>query len=142
MMRYKGYSGAVTFDDEAGLFHGEVVDMRDVVTFQGASVDELRQAFQDSIDDYLDFCTERGEVPDKPFSGSFPVRVSPDLHRRAMIEARNRGISLNALMAELLERETRQGRGALNPSSPPPAHSPAPDNPAGSGFSDRNARPR
>ena len=60
MLNYKGYSGHVEFDDEARLFHGEVLDLRDVVTFQGKSVDEIEQAFKDSIDDYLEFCEERG----------------------------------------------------------------------------------
>tara|TARA_R100001143_G_C3361009_1_gene135766 strand:- start:9597 stop:9866 length:270 start_codon:yes stop_codon:yes gene_type:complete len=71
MLEYKGYHGKVEFDEEAGLFHGEVVGLRDVITFQGKSVDELEQVFRDSIDDYLDFCQElieaerqiaRGEV--------------------------------------------------------------------------------
>jgi predicted HicB family RNase H-like nuclease len=68
-MKYKGYVGMVTFDDEAGIFHGEVINTRDVITFQGTCVEELRQAFIDSIDDYLAFCAERGEEPEKPFSG-------------------------------------------------------------------------
>ena len=59
MMTYKGYSGQVSFDDEAKIFHGEVLDTRDVITFQGRSVDEIEIAFKDSIDDYLDFCKER-----------------------------------------------------------------------------------
>ena len=65
-MEYKGYNGAVEFDDEAGIFHGEVVLARDVITFQGTSVDELRQAFRDSIDGYLEWCLERGEEAEKP----------------------------------------------------------------------------
>jgi predicted HicB family RNase H-like nuclease len=64
MLKYKGYTGHVEFDDEAGLFHGEVLDLRDVITFQGKSVEELEQAFRDSIDDYLAFCKERDEEPD------------------------------------------------------------------------------
>ena len=55
-MEYKGYVGKVEFDDDAEIFHGEVLDTRDVITFQGKSVGELRQAFRDSIDDYLAFC--------------------------------------------------------------------------------------
>jgi predicted HicB family RNase H-like nuclease len=62
-MKYKSYVGKVEFDDDAGIFHGEVVGTRDVVTFQGESVAELRTAFQASIDDYLAFCSERGEEP-------------------------------------------------------------------------------
>ena len=67
MLSYKGYTGHVEFDNEAGIFHGEVLDLRDVVTFQGKSVDEIESAFKDSIDDYLEFCNKRGEEPDKPF---------------------------------------------------------------------------
>ena len=67
-MEYKGYIGKVKFDDEAGIIHGEVINIRDVITFHGASVTELKKGFQISVDDYLAFCRERGESPDKPFS--------------------------------------------------------------------------
>jgi len=65
MMEYKGYFAKVEFDDDANIFHGEVINLRDVITFEGETVKELKQAFQDSIDDYLDFCDERGEDPRK-----------------------------------------------------------------------------
>lgn len=87
MMNYKGYSGKVEFDSQAGLFHGEVVDTRDVITFQGRSVEELKQVFEDSVDDYLDFCESRGEKPDKPFSGKFVLRFPPELHYRVFVKA-------------------------------------------------------
>ena len=58
MLTYKGYAGQVEFDVEAGIFHGEVVDIRDVITFQGRSVEELTRAFRDSIDDYLEYCKQ------------------------------------------------------------------------------------
>ena len=67
-MGYKGYHATVEFDDEAGIFHGEVALVRDVITFQGTSVDELRQAFRDSVEDYLEWCAERGEAAEKPAS--------------------------------------------------------------------------
>jgi predicted HicB family RNase H-like nuclease len=102
MMEYKGYLGKVEFDDDAGIFHGDVVNTRDVITFQGKSVAELKKAFRESVDDYLAFCAERGEEPDKPFSGQFVTRISPDLHRRASIEASRAGKSLNAWVAEKL----------------------------------------
>ena len=69
MMQYKGYTGKVEYDDEAGIFHGEVINTRDVITFQGRSVVELREAFRDSVEDYLAFCAERDEEPEKPFPG-------------------------------------------------------------------------
>ena len=104
MLQYKGYMGHVEFDDEAGLFHGEVLGLRDVITFQGKTVEELEQAFQESIDDYLSFCKERGEDPDKPFSGRLMVRVAPDLHREVYLRARREGKSLNQWIAEKLEK--------------------------------------
>lgn len=103
MLTYKGYSGHVEFDDEAGLFHGEVLDTRDVITFQGTSVEELTQAFQDSIDDYLEFCEKRGEQPDKPFSGRVMLRVPPTLHRRVYAQARREGKSLNQWIVDKLK---------------------------------------
>jgi predicted HicB family RNase H-like nuclease len=103
MMEYKGYVGRVEYDDEAGIFHGDVVNTRDVITFRGATVAELRKAFRDSIEDYLSFCAERGEEPEKPFSGQFVTRVSADLHRRISLAARRAGKSLNAWVAEQLE---------------------------------------
>ena len=102
-MEYKGYVGKVEFDDEAGIFHGEVADMRDVITFQGTSVDELKKAFEESIDDYLVFCKERGESPDKPFSGQFIARIPTDLHRKVNLAATLAGKSLNAWVAEQLQ---------------------------------------
>ena len=102
MMEYKGYLGRVEYDDEAGVFHGEVINLRDVITFQGETVQELRAAFQESVDDYLAFCAERGEAPERPYSGTFTVRVPPELHRDAAIQARLRNKSLNSWVAEVL----------------------------------------
>ena len=103
MMEYKGYVGKVEFDDEAGIFHGEVLGTRDVMTFQGQSVDELKTAFQESIDDFLAFCEERGEEPNKPFSGQFVTRIPPELHRQVSLAASLSGKSLNAWVTEQLQ---------------------------------------
>src|SRR5574338_1176901 len=94
-MKYKGYEAVVEFDDEAEIFHGEVINIRDVITFQGDNVRNLKQAFHDSVDDYLEFCKERGEEPEKPFSGNFVLRIPPQTHQRAYEKARQQGISLN-----------------------------------------------
>jgi predicted HicB family RNase H-like nuclease len=127
MMQYKGYIGKVEFDSDAGILHGEVVGIRDVVTFQGKSIDEVRQAFRDSVDDYLAFCRERGELPDKPRSGKFMVRVDSDLHRRLDMAAHLSGKSLNALVAEFLKRQLDAAiptPGPKNRKSPRHAKSP------------------
>ncbi|MCF6312739.1 MAG: type II toxin-antitoxin system HicB family antitoxin [Verrucomicrobiales bacterium] len=102
-MKHKGYSGTVRFDDDDEVFHGEVLGLRDVVTFQGTTVEELKRAFEDSIEDYLDFCKERGEAPDKPFSGKFLMRIEPSLHRQLYELSADEGESLNAWVARRLE---------------------------------------
>jgi predicted HicB family RNase H-like nuclease len=101
-MTYRGYQAKVELDEDAGVFHGEVINTRDVITFQGTSVKQLKRAFEDSVDDYLAFCASRGEDPEKPFSGKFLVRVPPEVHRRIMTEARRQGKSLNAYVMEKL----------------------------------------
>lgn len=102
-MTYKGYSAYIEFDEEAGVFHGEVVDTKDIITFQGTSVTELRKAFKDSIDDYLAFCKERGEEPDKPFSGKFVLRIPKELHRKIYIKAIKNGQSINNFITQQLD---------------------------------------
>lgn len=106
MLEHKGYRGRVEFDSEAGIFQGEILDTRDVITFQGKTVNEIKRAFRDSVEDYLEFCAERGEEPDKSFSGRLMVRLPPELHRRLYIEAREQGKSLNQLIAEKIDRDS------------------------------------
>ena len=103
-MTHKGYEARVEFDDEAGLFHGEVMNLRDVITFQGKSVAELKRAFAGSVADYLAFCRARGEAPEKPYSGQFVVRVEPPVHRAVVNAAKRAGVSLNKWVAATLER--------------------------------------
>ena len=103
MMEYKGYTARVEFDDEAAIFHGEILNLRDVITFEGTTVEELRQAFKDSIDDYLDFCAGRDEEPERPFSGKFVVRIDPELHREVYLRAKMENKSLNSWISQRLE---------------------------------------
>lgn len=99
-MEYKGYKARVEVDTDAGILHGEVEGIRDVITFQGKNVDELREAFHDSVNDYLAMCAERDEEPEKAYSGKFLVRLDPDLHRELAITASRSGKSLNALAVD------------------------------------------
>ena len=103
MMEYKGYRASVTYDDDAGTFCGSVVDTRDVVTFMGDSVEQLRREFKFSVDDYLAFCQERGREPDKPYSGEISFKVSSKVHRTADAAARSEGKTLEEWLAETLE---------------------------------------
>ena len=104
MLEYKGYFGTVEAD--AGIFVGRVAGLRDVITFEGATFSEVEQAFRDSIDDYLAFCVQRCEPPDRPYSGKIPLRVSPETHRRAAMRAQAAGMSLNQWIAQQIETGT------------------------------------
>ena len=103
MMEYKGYIGKVVIDDEAGILNGEVINIRDVITFEGTSVDEIHKAFRESVDDYLEFCAQRGEAPEKPFSGKFVVRLPTELHQKAYVQAKLSNKSLNGWVTEVLQ---------------------------------------
>ncbi len=111
MMEYKDYLARTEFDNEASVFHGEVVNVRDVITFQGKSVDELRQAFEDSVGDYLAFCAERGEEPDPPFSGWFTIRLSPEQHRLVILAAEKAGKGMETWTAEALTQAASLASG-------------------------------
>ena len=105
MMNYKGYGGKVEFDDEAGIFYGNVIGLRDVVTFKGTSVKELQKSFRESIDEYLAFCKRMGKAPDVPASGRLILRVPPELHFRAVVIAKSEGKSLNAWVTEAVKEK-------------------------------------
>jgi predicted HicB family RNase H-like nuclease len=102
MLEHKGYLGAVEADE--GAFFGRVAGLRDVVTFEGTTFAEVERAFRASVDDYLAFCAARGEPPDRPYSGKIPLRVDPELHRRAAVQAQAAGVSLNRWIAGRLEQ--------------------------------------
>ncbi len=105
MMEYKGYSGIVKYDDEAEIFHGDVLLTKGAVTFQGRTVEELKHAFRESVEEYLAFCEESGIEPEKPFSGKLVLRMKPELHRTLAIAARKENKSLNALITDRLSEE-------------------------------------
>ena len=79
-MKYKGYEATIEFEEEDRLFIGKVINTRDVIVFDGLSVTELEESFHAVIDEYLADCAELGKQPNKPFSGKFNLRISPDLH--------------------------------------------------------------
>ena len=104
-MEYKGYNAVVTYDNDLGILHGEVIDTRDVITFQGRSVDDLQEALERAVDDYLNFCEERGREPDKPFSGKVALRMEPETHRVIVGAARTSGKSLNTWILDAIGNE-------------------------------------
>jgi predicted HicB family RNase H-like nuclease len=107
MLKYKGYTGVVQFDDEAMIFHGEVIGIRDVITFRGTTPEEIKKEFERSIDGYIDWCKELGQEPEKPYSGNIHLRLQPDLHAKLAAEAKVSGMSLNRYINQTLKRSTR-----------------------------------
>ena len=101
-MRYKGYSARVEYSDEDGCFVGRVAGIRDLLTFHGESVDEVRQAFEEALDFYLETSAERGEMPNKPYSGKLLLRVAPEVHAAVATAAEVSGKSINQWAAERL----------------------------------------
>jgi len=108
LLTYKGYSAKVEYDAEERILYGRVLDLRDVITFQSESATDLEQEFRVSVDEYLAFCAEQGIEPAKPFSGKLVLRIPPDVHHDAMIAATRKQKSLNAWLADVVERAARE----------------------------------
>jgi predicted HicB family RNase H-like nuclease len=132
---HRGYIGRAWADFEAGVFRGEVVNIRDTITFQGKDTEELAREFRESVEDYLEFCRSRGEEPNKPFSGRLPIRIKPEVHRSLSMAAKMRNQSLNKFVAGCLARAAKRaerrvaGQAATEPSRTKVAGKP--DAPAG-----------
>jgi predicted HicB family RNase H-like nuclease len=113
MMEYKGYIGRVAFDDEAGLFHGEIINTRDVITFQGTNVEDIQREFQVSIDVYLEFCAEQNKAPDNPCSGHLVLDISPELQTAMVQTARQEHKNLDAWIVDRLTTGVNQHSRSL-----------------------------
>ena len=103
-MKYKGYEAKIEYDDEDRLFVGRVVNTKDIIAFDGTSVEELEQSFQAVIEEYLEDCKAIGKKPEKPFSGKFNLRISPELHRKIALLAAKQNVSLNTFVEQTLEK--------------------------------------
>lgn len=104
MLIYKGYLGHVTYDDEAGVLHGDVVNLRlTVITFQGQTVEEVKRAFVDSVDDYLTWCQQRGVEPEAPLSAQVASMVEPDVYDAIHARAKAEQKSVDETVASLLK---------------------------------------
>jgi predicted HicB family RNase H-like nuclease len=95
VLEYKGYYASVHFSSEDDVFYGKLMGIDDLVNFEGASVKELKKAFHEAVEDYLETCEELGKEPNKTYKGSFNVRISTDLHKAAAVYAAMNNISLN-----------------------------------------------
>ena len=103
-MTHRGYAPHIEYSEEDQAFVGHIAGIRDVVGFHGESVQELRAAFIEAVDDYLETCAKLGRSPQKPYSGKIMLRVDPAIHARAAAAAEAQGKSLNAWAQELLQR--------------------------------------
>lgn len=105
MMKYKGYTATVEFDEDAKVFRGEVADTNDVITFQSANAKELQKEFHKSVDEYLKFCKEMKREPEKPFSGKLLLRLDPELHRKLHLESLRNSESINQLIVHAVKEK-------------------------------------
>ena len=103
-MTYKGYSARIAYDDEDAIFIGRIAGIRDGVGFHADSVEALRQAFHEAVEDYIETCAKVGKEPQKAYSGRMMFRVSPEVHRKAALAAELAGKSLNQWAEEVLDR--------------------------------------
>lgn len=107
MLKYKGYYGSIHFDGDDLILFGKVEFVKALISYEGESAAEIKQSFEEAIDDYLVMCEKENMVPEKPFKGTFNVRIGEALHERAVIAATGRGIKLNEFVKQALEHELR-----------------------------------
>lgn len=103
-MEYKGYVGSVEFSEENALFFGKVLGVRALISYEGENARDLVEDFHSAVDDYLELCAAEGVEPEKAYKGSFNVRISPELHKKAAIAAMAKQISLNRFVEESIVR--------------------------------------
>lgn len=115
-MRYKGYVGTIEYSNGDGCFIGHIHGLRDIITFEGESVRELRADFENAVDSYLATCVEIGKSPQKQVSGKMLLRLPADLHYQLTLQAEARGESVNSLVVEAVETACkRDGRRIRKP---------------------------
>jgi len=102
---YKGYAGILEFSEIDAVFHGKVIGIKPLLSFEGDSVSAIIEDFHNAVDEYLEFCAENNLEPEKPFKGSFNVRIGTELHRKATLTASARGMSLNSFVEEAIRQK-------------------------------------
>ncbi len=108
-MSYQGYSARIEYSEEDGCFVGHIAGIQDIVGFHGDSVSELRTAFEEAIDDYLETCKRLNRLPQKSYSGRLMLRVSPDIHAAVATAAEVNGKSINQWATEIFSRAVQDG---------------------------------
>ncbi|MEA1911517.1 MAG: type II toxin-antitoxin system HicB family antitoxin [Spirochaetota bacterium] len=103
MIHYKKYYGSVHYSDTDHIFFGKIEYIKSLINYEGTDAVSLRKAFEEAVDDYLELCQNEGLEPDQSFRGSFNVRTGSDLHRKASLYAKEKGLNLNSVVTEALE---------------------------------------
>ena len=103
-LHYKDYVGSVEFSEEDAVFHGKVIGIKPLLSFEGDNVTALVEDFHNAVDEYLEFCAQNDKQPEQPFKGFFNVRIGADLHRKAALVAATRGMSLDMLVEDAIRQ--------------------------------------
>ena len=103
-MEYKGYTGNVNFSENDACFFGKVLGIKSLISYEGTNAEELISDFHNAIDDYLEMCKAENIIPEKPYKGSFNVRISPELHKKCALYALSHNITLNKFVEQSLEK--------------------------------------
>jgi predicted HicB family RNase H-like nuclease len=107
-LTYKGYLGTISFSEEDEVFYGKIDHINDMISFEADNAHQLRKSFEEAVDDYLAYCKEKNIEPEKPFKGSFNVRVKPYIHQLAYQKAIRKGISLNKYIETTIEKDLKE----------------------------------
>ena len=102
ILKHEGYIAEIRYEDGDDLMHGATVNTRATLHFAGRNIEELKAAFAETIEDYREWCRERGAEPEKPYSGTLSLRIPPELHKRVAERAAKAGESINQFIAERL----------------------------------------
>ncbi len=105
IMIYKDFIGSINYSTEDRILFGKIEFINDSITFEGSSVEELEGAFHEAVDDYIELCSLNGKETEKPFKGTFNVRIEPELHKIAAKEALFEGISLNQFVEDAIREK-------------------------------------
>lgn len=111
ILQYKGYFASVQFSAEDEVFFGKVLGINDLVSFEGTTVKELKNAFEEAVDDYLETCKALDKAPDKMYKGSFNVRIPPELHRQAALVSAGKNMSLNDFVRYAIDLAVSKATG-------------------------------
>ena len=107
-LTYKGYTGTIEASIEDGCLHGQILFIDDIITYEGNTVDDVKTSFEEAVDHYFAYCKETGKPANKPYSGTFNVRVGQELHRKAVEVAYHRGTTLNDFVAQSIKTSIEQ----------------------------------